>query len=736
MTDSRQDAGLYIALISVHGLIRGQSPELGRDADTGGQIKYVLELARAVGENPKVARVDLLTRQVLDGRIDPAYANPLEQIGPRAWIVRLPCGPRRYLRKETLWSHLDHFADNALRHFRHIGRVPKVIHSHYADAGLVGTRLARMLGVFHVHTGHSLGREKQRQLMGKGVSVEVLERRYNFCRRIEAEEITLGNAGLVVTSTLQEVREQYAAYENHHPSRMVVIPPGVDLSRFHPPPRGGVFSPPVRASLLRFLTHPDKPMILALSRPDERKNIATLVRAFGENPALRERANLVLIIGQREDILSMEKGPREVLTGLLLLLDRYDLYGQVAYPKGHQPEEVPDFFRLAAKSGGVFVNPALTEPFGLTLIEAAASGLPVVATQDGGPSEILDHCRNGVLVDPLDGRAMGQALLEILSERNLWRRFAANGERGALRHYSWIGHVEKYLREVEKRLRAAGSRNPTHHTRQPNRLPTADRMFVSDIDNTLIGNREGLCTLLNRLADAGDKVVFGVATGRNLKSTLKVLDDWDIPLPDFLITSVGSVIHYRQGITEDEGWRKHIEFRWHPEQIREVMATLPGLRLQPREEQLRHKISYFVDPDKAPSVQEIVGRLRKQDLHVRPIYSHGTFLDLLPVRASKGLALSYLAIKWGIPLEKALVAGDSGNDEEMLCGNTLGVVVANHSPELNHLREDEGIYFAKDTFAWGILDGMEHYHFLGRLKTSETFHASDEQGLAKGVEEP
>ena len=54
----------------------------------------------------------------------------------------------------------------------------------------------------------------------------------------------------------------------------------------------------------------------------------------------------------------------------------------------------------------MFVNPALTEPFGLTLIEAAASGLPVVATNDGGPQDILRLCGNGVLVDPLDADEM------------------------------------------------------------------------------------------------------------------------------------------------------------------------------------------------------------------------------------------------------------------------------------------------------------------------------------------
>ena len=67
--------GYYIALISVHGLIRGHDLELGRDADTGGQTKYVVELARALGERPEVAQVDLLTRQVIDPRVSDDYAE-------------------------------------------------------------------------------------------------------------------------------------------------------------------------------------------------------------------------------------------------------------------------------------------------------------------------------------------------------------------------------------------------------------------------------------------------------------------------------------------------------------------------------------------------------------------------------------------------------------------------------------------------------------------------------------
>ena len=68
---------LYIALISVHGLIRGEALELGRDADTGGQTLYVVELARALAERPEVDQVDLFTRCIVDAAVVPCgYSHP------------------------------------------------------------------------------------------------------------------------------------------------------------------------------------------------------------------------------------------------------------------------------------------------------------------------------------------------------------------------------------------------------------------------------------------------------------------------------------------------------------------------------------------------------------------------------------------------------------------------------------------------------------------------------------
>lgn len=242
---------IYVLMLSVHGLMRGHDLELGRDADTGGQTLYVVELARALGRHPRIEQVDVVTRLVDDASVSPDYAVPSEALGERARLVRLPCGPRRYLRKESLWSHLDQLVDRTLSYLRQQPRLPDVIHSHYADAGYVGVHLSQLLGVPLVHTGHSLGRCKRQRLLDHGRKAQAIDRQFNFARRIAAEEEVLEHAALVVTSTAQESSEQYGLYENHQPARIVVVPPGTDTSRFAPPGRAPI-PPHVPALVDRF----------------------------------------------------------------------------------------------------------------------------------------------------------------------------------------------------------------------------------------------------------------------------------------------------------------------------------------------------------------------------------------------------------------------------------------------------------------------------------------------------
>ena len=169
------DESRYLVLVSIHGLIRGHDLELGRDPDTGGQTKYVVDLARALGEHPSVAQVDLVTRRIVDPRLSDDYAQPIEPLNDRARIVRIDAGPEGYIAKEQLWDHLDSFTDNVVAWLNELPRRPDAIHSHYADAGYVGVRVANLLGIPLVHTGHSLGRDKRKRLLGNGMSAEAIE---------------------------------------------------------------------------------------------------------------------------------------------------------------------------------------------------------------------------------------------------------------------------------------------------------------------------------------------------------------------------------------------------------------------------------------------------------------------------------------------------------------------------------------------------------------------------------
>jgi sucrose-phosphate synthase len=712
--------GSYILMLNPHGLLRAHEPELGRDEDTGGQIIYILELARALATERGVEKIDLLTRLIEDPKVDASYSLAEESIAEGARIVRLPFGPKRYLRKEALWPYLDSLVDRCLQFMRAQRRLPDVIHSHYADGGYVGSKLSQLTGIPLVHTGHSLGRSKRERLLAEGRKLPAIERQFHFSRRIAAEEEVLQEASLVVVSTQQERDSQWGAYENFGRSQIAVIPPGTDAARFKPATQR-VASTPIQQRVDAFLRHPAKPMILALARPDGRKNLLRLVQAFGNSTALQEKANLVIIAGNRDDIRAMGEGPRTVLTDLLLEADNYDLYGRFALPKHHHPDEVPDLYRLAAQRRGIFVNPALTEPFGLTLIEAAASGLPIVATEDGGPRDIIANCRNGLLLDPLDTESISNTLLDALSDSKRWRTWARNGINGVANHYTWQAHAKKYLKTIDhvlfkqrKRLRREQVAQLHNHA-----LPLVQSMLVSDIDNTLIGDAGSLQELLGWLDAQKGKVGFAIATGRSLELTLKVLKQWKVPRPDILITSVGSEIHYGRNLKPDEGWMRHIRHEWRRDALQQMLDTVPGLTLQGPEGQREFKLSYFFDPDTAPTEKQIIKLLRQHKLKAQVIFSHQAYLDILPMRASKGQAIRYLAWRWGLPLDAFLVAGDSGNDREMLVGDTRGVIVGNHSIELEDLMGHERIYFAGRHNAGGIIEGIHHYHFGNSMHEAE-----------------
>ncbi|TQD95978.1 hypothetical protein C1H46_018465 [Malus baccata] len=266
-----------------------------------------------------------------------------------SYIIRIPFDPKdKYIPKEELWPHIPEFVDGALNHIMQMSKVlgeqvgggktvwPVAIHGHYADAGDSAALLSGALNVPMLFTGHSLGRDKLEQLLKQGrLSRDEINKTYKIMRRIEADELALDAFEIFITSIRQEIEEQWRLYDGFDPilerklrarirrnvscygrsmPRMVIIPPGMEFH--HIVPHDGDMDaeteanedhltspdPPIWSKIMRFFTNPRKPMILALARPDPKKNITTLLKAFGECRPLRELANLTLIIGNRDGI--------------------------------------------------------------------------------------------------------------------------------------------------------------------------------------------------------------------------------------------------------------------------------------------------------------------------------------------------------------------------------------------------------------------------------------------------
>lgn len=721
----------YVQMFSLHGLIRGENIELGRDADTGGQINYVLELGRELSRRPDIGRVDLFTRLIDDDRVSNDYRVPVEAVSEKLRIIRIQCGGRKYLRKELLWPHLDEFVDKTVKFNKRNGGLPDIVHGHYADAGYVAMHLAWIFGLPFVFTGHSLGRSKLQKLLNDGMREPDIIKKFKIRRRIDTEEDILANADLVVTSTHQEVTAQYGLYENKDVPEYAVVPPGIDIDKFYPFYHDMLSSNEVaedvmyaQASMLkemnRFFIRPDKPLILALSRPDKRKNISGLIRAYGEDLELQAMANLAVFAGIRKDIDTMEENEREVLTGMLLMMDKYDLYGKMAIPKKHDFElEVPALYRIAADARGVFVNPALVEPFGLTLLEASASGLPIVATSDGGPEDIVRNCENGILVDPTRPGNIATAVKKIIADSQLWEKYSKNGVINVRRHYTWESHAATYVERIGAMAgKGTGDGMGTAVATDAigRRLLKLRSLFVTDIDNTLIGEDNAeLDRLVAFIEENRDCMGFGVATGRTVDTARDVLKRFDIPTPDLIISSVGAEIYYGPSHQFGQGWATHIGHKWDRKKVVELLSGFSWLQYQAEDTQRPYKISYYMDPGK-DHLATIHNRLLANKCRYNLIYSHDKYLDILPFRASKGKAIRYLSYKWIIPLRQFLVSGDSGNDEEMLRGEPLGVVVGNHSAELDTLKGARNVFFAKAFCAGGILEGIAHYRFIDRVK--------------------
>ncbi len=704
--------GLRLLHLNLHGLIRSHDLELGRDSDTGGQTLYVLELVKGLAARPEVDKVELFTRLIIDRRVSSDYSCSVETISSCAEIIRLPFGPKRYLRKELLWPYLDDLADQIVQRLRKDTHLPDWIHAHYADAGYVGSLVSRRLGLPLVFTGHSLGREKLRRLLAAGIDHDQIEQTYSISKRIDAEETTLSHANLLITSTKQESEEQYSRYGRFSSKDIEIIPPGVDLNRFHSTNINlAEEEKEVEKIFKPFLRDLKLPPLLAISRAVRRKNIPALIETYGRSSILQQRHNLILILGSREDSRQLDKQQREVFQQVFELVDKYNLYGKVAYPKQHKREQIPSIYRWAAKRRGLFVNPALTEPFGLTLLEAAACGLPMVTTDDGGPRDILSHCENGLLVDVTDLEAFRDGLEIAGSNPSLWKTWRNNGIEGVSRHFSWDAHVCKYLALMQKRLQFLAPRHWTLGNAKEN-SPIGQKLLLIDLDNHL-ENSKGLLSLSEKIQDNSLKfdIQLGVLTGRSIKAARYRYLETHLPKPKVWICQAGTEIYYGNENKSDIFWQDLITVDWNRKAVEKVLFDLKDyLELQLTENQGPFKVSYLLKEPSEAILPLVRKRLRQSGIAATPHLKCHWYLDIVPLRASRAEAIRFLTLRWGLSLDKVLIVASQQGDAELIKGLTTSVVPFDHDSSLDRLRSQQRVFFSD--FQDGVVDGLKYFRFL------------------------
>ena len=440
---------MHIVHVALQGCLRGGTIEYGRTADTGGHIRYLVELVAAVRKLRPGVRQTLVTRAFKGPGFDPRYHQRHERVADGIEIVRLYDESSEYLSKEELWRHWPALA-GGFRAFTAELSGATLVHAHYADAAV----LASSAGLPFFFTGHSLGRVKT-AMAGHLDQTD----RTSLQKRVHAEELGLAQAHTVFASSEDEVRVQIGLYRAR-PRSVVVNPPGCNLEALQAN-AGSFTGTGLERQLRRALLDPALPPVVAVARPVRRKNLVAVVQAFAEAGLARQH-NLVILAGTRDAGGVHEGEAHEVICEILETIDQHGLYGRAAFPRTHRPEDVPGLYRWARERGGVFVNPALQEPFGLTVLEAAAAGLPTVATCHGGPAEIIARCGHGETVDPTRPGALSSALVRALQDGPRWRARSLSGANEA-RFYSWTRHAARYMDVADAAL-ACSPRRPVGRT--------------------------------------------------------------------------------------------------------------------------------------------------------------------------------------------------------------------------------------------------------------------------------
>jgi len=485
-----------IAIMSPHGYF-GQADVLGKP-DTGGQVVYILDqvraLERAMVESNKKQGIEVTPNILVVTRLIPEAEGTTcnQRVEPiigtqHARILRVPFRSEsgevvpHWISRFLVWPYLERFAVEVAREIMaELGQRPDFIIGNYSDGNLVASILSHRMGVTQCNIAHAL--EKTKYLFSD-LYWKHHEGEHNFACQYTADLIAMNTADFIITSTYQEIAGtadsigQYESYQSFslpglyrvlygidvYDPKFNIVSPGADANVFFP------FSeaqrrPTELQNLVAEMVHGDslehargvfadksKPLLFTMSRIDTIKNPSGLLEWYANCPALRRRANLLLVGGR---LYPDESGDPEQLGQVRKmheLMEEHQLEGEVRWIEMQADKHlVGELYRYVADTRGAFVQPALFEAFGLTVIEAMASGLPTFATCYGGPSEIIVDGVSGFHIDPNHGDEAAHKMLQFLAqcdgEVGYWEQISQGGiQRVALR-YTWTMYADRMLK--------------------------------------------------------------------------------------------------------------------------------------------------------------------------------------------------------------------------------------------------------------------------------------------------
>lgn len=488
-----------IVLVSPHGWF-GQEGVLGRP-DTGGQVVYVLDQAKSLekqlqedttlagldvlGVQPKVI---ILTRLIPNS--DGTLCNQrLEKVHDtdNAWILRVPLrefNPKmtqNWISRFEFWPYLETYAIDAEKELRsEFQGNPDLIVGNYSDGNLVAFLLSRRMKVTQCNIAHAL--EKSKYLFSN-LYWQDLEDKYHFSLQFTADLIAMNAANFVISSTYQEIVGtpdsvgQYESYkcftmpELYHvvsgielfSPKFNVVPPGVNENSYFPysrtedrPQRDRskleemLFTLDDPTQVFGRLDDPNKRPIFSMARLDRIKNLTGLAECFGKSEALQEHCNLILVAGKLRVEESGDNEERDEIVKLYQTIDQYNLHGKIRWLGVRlSKSDSGEIYRVIADHHGIFVQPALFEAFGLTILEAMISGLPTFATQFGGPLEIIQNTVNGFYINPTHLEETAERILDFVTKckqnPNYWYEISTRAIDRVYSTYTWKIHTTRLL---------------------------------------------------------------------------------------------------------------------------------------------------------------------------------------------------------------------------------------------------------------------------------------------------